>query len=261
MTLTSLWGWASNLKDLYGLNLFSTIDGFLSLSVFDLDLCTHFLYLPSLFMHYLEKRMMASKEGILVAFSEVEYLGYYLKHTNFPMIQLKEENPPTMLFLPMFTKEFDDYYVYGKSAPQLRVQEEILQMINVLEALHNPGLTKISSMLLDIPFEQRSILKDKVMEKISATNFDSQLHHFSLYLEDPLNFGVTFLCKSGRNSLREKLYEIAMIVKYKNKANRWLAIGKDILDNEWFMDEFMYIESEWVKDNQMDEIVRNSLRI
>lgn len=254
VTLVTLRGWATSLKDLDVLGLFSNNEYPWSVSTFDLDIIARHIRSPSFMIHYLEQRLKAQNENIFKAFSELEYLGWYLRYGNFYRPQINGKKPDFVM-MDASIGEFDDCYLYGKDPPKLNIDPDTLEIIGILEELCKKGYSTISSRLLDLYKEQRMSFFKMAHEKIAKTRNDGQVHFFSGNFQEPVELGITFVCKKGRQDLQKKLIEISTIVKYKFKTRVWLGIGKDVDDNDWFMNDFLYIESEWAMDPDMDKLV------
>lgn len=75
-----------------------------------------------------------------------------------------------------------------------------------------------------------------------------------LYKE--INTGFTFMTQCGREGLKERLSSYCAIKKYQTKTRRWIGIGKDVLDDEWFVNEFLYLDFPWESDPRMDELLK-----
>ena len=60
----------------------------------------------------------------------------------------------------------------------------------------------------------------------------------------------------GSDGLRERLVSYCTLKKYKTKTKRWIGIGKDVLDDSWFVNEFVYIDFPWESDPRMDELLK-----
>lgn len=86
-------------------------------------------------------------------------------------------------------------------------------------------------------------------EKIEKTKKDHKRHNFSIINKD-LNMGFSFISQYGRQGLKEKLIVYSDLMKYKTRVNKWIAIGKDVTDKEWYINEIIY----WKYDKEMESI-------
>ena len=64
------------------------------------------------------------------------------------------------------------------------------------------------------------------------------------------------MTQCGREGLKEMSATFCAIKKYQTKTKRWIGIGRDVLDNEWFVNEFVYLDFPWRKDPLMDKLLK-----
>jgi hypothetical protein len=210
---------------------------------------------PSFFIHYLEKRLIAQQEEFFNSPSELEFLGWYLKYGNFYPVQLEGKQPNKVALL-RFIDTFDDHYLFGKDPPRLEVDPKLLAIIQTLEKLRPRGGTKISSLLLDLYPEHRTNVMNDIAAKMLLNRNDRKPHNFSSYYGEPFNFGISFIVMNESRDLRQQLLTICMMSKYRFKAKKWVGIAKDPSDNVWPANLFLYIEGEWIQDDEMDKAIK-----
>lgn len=160
-----------------------------------------------------------------------------------------------MFLLNATIDKFEEHYLNDKEAPALKIEPDVLRIIQVLEILQPVGYTRITSALLDLYPEHRKQVLQFIYEKVEKTKKDFKIHFFSSYFGDPVNCGITFIATYGKEDLKAKLCEICTLTKYKCKANRWVGITKDVTDDQCFVNSFLYVQDSWKQDSEMDELV------
>jgi hypothetical protein len=255
LTLVPLRGLATNLKDLEDQNLFSKEDYPWYLCIFDLDIITKFIFNPSIFIHYIQQRLEAQKEYLIHGINELEFLGWYLKYGNFTIIKQKQKDFSNIFLVNTFTEIFDNHYLLQKPAPKNELENEFIDVIKSLEFSKIKNHTKAISALLNLLKEHRCLIFKQIKEKISLTSKDFKHHNFSIaFIEEPFSFGLTFISEALNITDKGKMMEIGTIYKYKHKVKKWLVLRKKIYDSEYFINDLLYIESNWVYDDNMEKI-------
>ena len=251
-TLVPLGFWSTNVREFTS---FTTGIYPWSVSIFDLDIVTKHIMTPSFFIHYLEKRLIAQQEEFFHSPSELGFLGWYLKYGNFYPVQLEGKQPNKVALLG-FIDTFDDHYLFGRDPPRLEVDPRLLAIIQTLEKLHPKGITKISDLLLDLYPEHKTKIMNEIDAKIVLNSKDRKPHNSLNYYGEPFNFGISFIVMNGsREELRQQLLILCTMSKYKSKAKKWVGIAKDASDSEWPANLFLYTESEWIQDDEMDKVI------
>jgi len=150
---------------------------------------------------------------------------------------------------------FDDHYLYGKDTPQLKIEPDLVKIIRILEVLHPVGYSNIASALLDFDHQARGLILKNMNELINKTKKDRKKHDFTVLYKE-IDTGFTFVTQCGREGLRERLGTYCAMKKYQTKTRRWIGIGRDVLDDEWFVNEFLYLDFPWKSDPRMDELLK-----
>jgi len=256
VTLEPLMSLATGLKRLQSLGLFEKNEYPWSVNLFELDLITRHIPSPTIFIHYLEKRLLAQDENIFHAFDELTFFAWYLEKGNFYVPKLDEGKTPDLVSLDgSWVAMFDDHYLYGKDTPQLKIEPDLVKIIRILEVLHPVGYSNIASALLDFDHQARGLILKNMNELINKTKKDQKKHDFTVLYKE-INTGFTFITQCGRERLKERLSSYCAIKKYQTKTRRWIGIGKDVLDDEWFVSEFLYLDFPWESDPRMDELLK-----
>jgi hypothetical protein len=74
------------------------------------------------------------------------------------------------------------------------------------------------------------------------------------------NNGFTFFTQIDRDRLMDELSTFCALMKYNLKANLWIGIGIDILDQKYFAHEIICIDSEWKYDRRVEKTVKWAIK-
>ena len=155
-----------------------------------------------------------------------------------------------------WTTSFDEHYLFGKEKPELAIEEDLLKILSVLEYLNPVGYSDMASALLDFDHEARKLILGKINELIELSKREHKPHDFSVLYKDVLDTGFTFMTLVGRPGLRERLGSYCTMKKYQMRTKKWIGIGRDILDDKWYVNEFAYLNYPWKHDPDMDKLLR-----
>ena len=258
VTLEPLMSLATGLKRLQSLGLFTENEYPWSVNLFELDLITRHIPSPIIFIHYLEKRLSAQDENIFHSLDELSFLAWYLEKGNFYVPLADDGKTPNLVSLSgSWAAIFDDHYLYDKDDPKLKIEPDLLKIIKILEVLHQVGYSNIASALLDFDHRNRELILRKINKFIKKTKKDQKKHNFTVLYKEAFNTGFTFVAQCGRDGLRESLGPYCAMKKYQTKTKRWIGIGRDVLDDEWFVNEFVNLDFPWKSNPKMDELLKN----
>ena len=255
VTLEPLYSFSSNLKRLENLGLFSKYDYPWSVNLFELEIISKFLSSPAIFIHYIERRLEAQEQNIISTFDELSFLGLYLDKGNFDF-STKDGKKIDMITLDTeFLSDFDDHYLLGKDAPQLKIEKEIKTIITELENLRPNNFTKMTNALLDLNHESRTNFITYLKKVISDTQIDGRRHDFSFIVE-PKKIGITVFSQVGRENLLNHLAAFCELKKYQIKSDSWIGFGIDILDSNYFVNEYVFDDEKWRKDPNKERLLK-----
>jgi len=256
VTLEPLMSLATGLKRLQSLGLFTENEYPWSVNLFELDLITRHVPFPIIFIHYLEKCLLAQDENIFHSLDELSFFAWYLEKGNFYIPLAADGKIPNLVSLSgSWAAIFDDHYLYGKDAPKLKIEPDFLKIIKILEVLHQVGYSNIASALLDFDHKDRGLILRNINKFIKKTKKDQKKHNFTVLYKEAFNTGFTFVAQCGRDGLRESLGSYCAMKKYQTKTKKWIGLGRDILDDEWLVNEFVYLDFPWKNNPKMDELL------
>lgn len=255
VTLEPLYSFSSNLKRLEKLGIFSKYDYPWSVSLFELEIISSFLISPAIFIHYIERRLKAQEQNNFSTYDELSFLGLYLEKGNFDYSTNEGKKLDMISLDPEFLADFDDHYLLGKEAPQLKIENDVKTIINDLEKLRPNNFTKMTNVLLDLSHKSRANFIDCLNKVISDTQIDGKRHDFSLVVE-PKKIGITVISQVGRENLLNHLASFCELKKYQVKSDSWIGFGIDILDSNYFVNEYFFNDEKWRKDPKREKLLK-----
>ncbi len=255
VTLEPLHSFSSNLKRLENLGIFSKYDYPWSVSLFELEIITKFLNSPAIFIHYIERRLKAQEQNNFSTYDELSFLGLYLEKGNFDFSTKNGKKLDMISLNPEFLADFDNHYLLGKEAPQLKIEKEIRTIITELEKLRPDNFTKITNVLLDLNHESRTNFIMCLKKVISDTQIDGRRHDFSFVVE-PKKIGITVFSQVGRENLLNHLASFCELKKYQIKSDSWIGLGIDILDSDYFVNEYYFDDEKWRKEPRKEKLLK-----
>jgi hypothetical protein len=236
-----------------------------SLSLSDLDIITQVLSSPAQFIHYLLRRRQVEATPFQVQADEMDYLGFYLSHgMNFDLDDFKGMDD---IGLSGFSDDVDRW-VFEKF--ELGRKGNIQQGISVdgfsdfLAAIERTGddyATDAALVLVDLGRGGRKSFMEMVEQTKERTRQDEALHSFSVVLKRGKR-GLSFLsfdANLDRATLFKQAAAFAMMKKYESKCDEWAGFGWDIASAR-AVDVAFFTSGLWAHDEQMDQLVKESLR-
>ena len=224
----------------------------------DLELIAEYLFDPYLFMHFLKRRL--ALHGRVLSPDEMDYVGCYLMEGLYFEEELKKAD---WIMLLGFTEQFD--------ADQLRKIGKLKtaqvgtswsnpayeNLIGSIKLIGDHGHSDIILALLDVDSKTRDNLIKFIQSTVGRTLKNGKAHDFSMIGKD---FGFSFIADVTRTNLRKRVYTNGLLKKYKHKATKWLAMGRDVMDSKYLVNEFTYLNYEWKFDPTMEKRVKRYLK-
>lgn len=228
----------------------------LFISVFDLELLTHYLKDPYDFMYYVRQRILLM--DYFRADEEMVYLGYHLLHklwrdTKYDFMSLESDfgnaidrnyYPYKLGVLDELPKETDDIANSWRNADFDRLCSE-------LKSRNIPGAVDIIFALFDLCSNTREDLLKYIKATKKRTLEDNEMHSFAMPIDK--QFGISFVSidSMSQDDLETKTSGYAHIKKYMSKADCWLGLGSYPFSPN-IVDCFYYDPAPWIY-NEQDE--------
>jgi hypothetical protein len=232
------------------------------LTVFDLELLSHYLNDPYDFLYYIRQRisLMNSFRGD----NEMAFLGYHLLHKLWKISDDYQGNH--IVALDKDWEQFIDRNYYpikaglkvsdkGDEIKSRWRDENFNKLCNLLKTINEPKITDIIFHLLDLSGDMRKKFIDLILKTKQRTLNGGKSHSFSKSPVDSYssNFGITYtsLCSDNLKELKKELSILCLLRKYKNKGNVWIGFGslkssQNIIDTVYFNNE------EWEYDKNLE---------
>ena len=242
------------------------------MSVFDLDVVTFYLNDRFDLLYYLRQRTI--HEAHFLAESEMNLLGFHLKHKLFP-----HEDIDGTFVTTGYTQLVDaDFLVARGGWPDSGSTDKLFhdwknetfdQLVHdiKLAARQQPSQNVAAEDLLfflyDLAGQGADSLVDNVSKCKRATLLDGRRHDFRLPLPR-YKAGVTFVSfpppshPAQAQVFKQELTAIAFAHKYRSQADEWMALASFAGSTVSF-DIFGYIRDPWEYDPEIERVVETSL--
>jgi hypothetical protein len=231
-------------------------------SLYDLELLTHYLPTSTAFLHYLHQRRKYAH--VLNADHEIVYLAHYLRHHLYP--------DPGFTFVgldPAEAKYIDaNYPVARQYAPanpdadriRNKWQNRLFDAITTaLESSTQPEATDALMYLRDRSSRSIDDFTGVMHEAWMRSLADGQPHDCSSgdRVGQP---GITFLVRAdSHETLRKHLRQLVQAKKYDRRASLWIGLGA--LASEYGVISVTDVERHlWKEDNEVAQMTKGALR-
>lgn len=230
----------------------------LVLTIFDLELITHYLKDSYDLLYYIRQRINLMEH--FKADEEMHYLGYHLINKLW-----KNESYDLEMITTEYGQQIDrNYYPYklgietSANTDPIRNRwknQEFETLCKEISTLNSSKITDVIFHLLDLSQESRENLVKQIIVAKTKTNNDHKQHNFSI-LTGPIrsSFGLTYISWNNNDiqTLTERLLIQSQARKYKSKANLWVALGC-IKDSGRMVDVIMFDNKNWEYDRLLEE--------
>ena len=240
------------------------------LTIFDLELVTHYLNDPFDFLHYIRQRI--SLMNFFSGGEEIIYLGYHLTENL--------SKPPDSANVRLVSLNVDlgqlidrNYYPFkagietsdeGDAIKNRWKNEDFAKLCNKLKSLDRPEATDMIFHLLDMDYEYRDMLIDRIIKTKQRTLGDGKYHSFLIMppsLGDGFSkFGVAYFSESSNDStkLRRRLSDLCQAAKYRSKSDVWIGFGS-LKNSDEIFDEVVFYNQKWKLDPSLEKLSNTML--
>lgn len=201
-----------------------------NISIDELRVYADYFESPSMFLHFLEQRLKASKSSGLEVIDELDHLGLYIEHNQYTNIA-ELSNGKHMLWHG-YREKLDNYFsvlvfpdIEKPNKPKQEIPEILQEIINILEKQRKKGFTRVASTLLDLDFDLRAEIDKKMNILMKRQAEVKRVMPLNIFEDNK----ITFICnQDGISSFKDgkaKDYVLATMLK-PNDENR-LALYLD----------------------------------
>jgi hypothetical protein len=178
-----------------------------SVNINDLRAVVDILDSPSVFLHYLIRRMDLNALRSVHARDELDYLMHYVNHGLF-FRDANKQKPNEEMILAGFTSSLDQYYrrveglsPYGKK-PKVRVGRRAQRMLETLEQIRPPHYVSACLQLLEFDIPDREELLGKLPGHLKMLREKSAAFGFSLLANHEFKRGIALATTRAPESMR-----------------------------------------------------------
>ena len=236
------------------------------LTIFDLELLTHYLNDPFDFLYYIRQRIMLM--DYFKAEEEMAFLGYHLSKKLW-----KLPNNDMVMINSDIAQLIDRNYYPLKAGLKVSDDGDVIknrwkndnfdQLCNQLKNLDQEKITDIIFQLLDLSGETIDIFVDSMRKTKQKTLDDGKYHNFSMPPKDRFSprLGLTYfvLNTNDIDDLASRLLTLCIARKYKHKSDIWIGFGS-LKNSPLMIDSVTFNDDPWQYDEELEKLVKLILK-
>ncbi len=255
VTLANLSHLAIQLNSLKQFNLIQGGEWPWSVFINDLRIISEIVESPSIFLHFLQRRITANDYPQFEAADELDFFMYYLHDGLY--LQAKYYQQFDLLGVTGYTEDLDRYYdflagrVSSGEKPILEISDEYKRLVSLIEATGKLGFTDVTTVLLDFDHNTHSTIIEWINKARAESKSDGRDHDLTMYFKE-LNLGLMLSVGINRKpTFWKDIDEHCYLKLYQTKLEHWILItlnfdqdGKENVDfriygKKWEYDETM----------------------
>ncbi len=246
------------------LNLFSDNQYPWAVSLLDLRVISELIDYPSVFVHYVKRRLDVERTNFRLMAYEIDLFGFYLSQGLY--FETDEFKKIDGAALTGFSDEIDRYffekYDLGKNPqkPKQKMPARFEEYLQNIESLNSPYKTDCAMRLLDLGYQGREIFVSAAEQVREKSIEDSGLHSFSSVMNNN-NLGLSFIAMNANNLeiLFKQVFSFAVIKKYTTKCKEWVCFGWD-KNSKRLIDVAVFLSFDWQEDPELSKIAKENLK-
>lgn len=238
----------------------------IALTIFDLQLLTHYLKDPYDFLYYIRQRI--SLMGYFKAEEEIIFLWYHLdqKLWKFPdrdMVALDNN------FWALIDRNYYPFMYWLSVSDENDAikhkwrNEKFDELCYEIKLLDTPKSTDIIFHLLDLSWDTRDNLIKYILETKHKTLVDAKPHNFSIPTDSTYEekIGITYVSYNSNEiqKLSDRLEFQYKLRKYKSKADLWISFWS-LRDSKKIVDIVRFDETPWEHNEEMERLTQDILK-
>lgn len=208
-------------------------------SIYDLIVLADIIDLPSMFPHYVMRRVYTAHQGFLEAHDELDIFGYYLKEGLYIDDIAKKtsaDGRKTFMNLLSYTGQFDEYYSYITGVRQKRAEKPAQKMhlkfreiLIRLDSSGLPGRVDTIMAILDFDSETRKVFWKGVKSAHRSCRSTNKSSNFTLTGDEDGGWGITYICdQENSDSIEDNLHRYCSKMQQEFKYKKWIGIAEAI---------------------------------
>lgn len=235
------------------------------ISLLDLAVICELVEFPSQLIHFLRRRLRLNELKLVDASDELDWFGCYLySGLYFEKLEEFTDEPPDRIFLPSYTTEMDEWYMYQDGVrhtpaekPRQVIPDRLRELISALEDDHQFGYSAAVCLLLDLDGDARERFVSMFGTVRILCQQDGRLHDFTLASSGGRT-GVTCFAVTSELAEQEaaKLATFCELKKYQHRADTWLGL-LTVVDQPGILHGCVIFDAAWKYEDHVDEIVRD----
>lgn len=257
--------YTANLRPLIEMEILGQDDLPWAVSYMDLLVICDAIEFPAQLFHFLKRRKRIHELGFVEAHDELDWLGHYLKEGLFfeHLAQEVEASRTPTYSIVGYSEDIDAHYMHDKRhsgpappIPRQPMPEAMREVLQELEDNQLKGYLHVSEALLDLSLEARERFFVGVRRQIARTKVDGAGHDMSMVLDDD-HTGITFMCETEKERLRDGLQDYCILKRYQCKCDRWIGFGTLIGTGRW-VDVAVVLKGQWEYDESLEDLARRA---
>ena len=235
----------------------------IAISIFDLDVLTHYLKDPFEFLYYINQRIALF--DYFIAINEIELLAWHLNRKLYRVKDEKSGKDIDVVWVDGMAQLMDAHFQCVRGGlPKTKTMErlytkwanpEFQEIINQLKESKQAGFTDAIFFLYDLAGHGADQFIDRIKQlKGRCINEKKSLR---LYMMDShKKTAICYVCDyANGDKLFRHVLEYSEIKKYQTKSDLCLAIGGVATSPKNF-EVAMFSKSPWRQDPKLDEIAK-----
>lgn len=247
------------------LNLFSDNQYPWAVSLLDLRIISELIDYPSMFIHYVKRRLAIERTNFELKADETDLLGFYLSQgLYFETDEFKKMNGVALTgFSDNIDKFFFEKYECGKNPkkPKQKMPAQFEEYLQNIESLESPYKTDCAIRLLELGYQGKEMFINAAEQAKERAVKDNGLHSFSTVINNN-SLGLSFIAMNANGNL-EKLFKqvfpFAVMKKYTTRCKEWVGFGWD-KNSKKLIDVAVFLSFDWQEDPEIDKIAKGNLK-
>lgn len=235
------------------------------MSIFDLEVVTHYLNEPYEFLYYIKQRI--ELVDYFKAENEIGYLGYHLQYKLAP-----DEESTYIIIDNIFAQNVDrNYYPkrmgfhISNKNDSLKQRWKNVEFDKLCAEIANYNFPQKTDVIFSL-FDRESDTRDSIIKHLKncklETKKNNSNHDRTILSEDCFGNKSGTTCFSQNNNdsddLLSRLSNYCRAKKYNCKADSWIGIGSLLFSNN-ITDLVVYLAEPWKYDREEEEFANKIL--
>ena len=235
---------STQLNSLRKSNFIHGSEWLLSVNIFDLKVISETVEFPSIFIHYLKRRLRYNDFEQFKNSDELDIWGHYLAEGLYfeeKNVYIQEKTHATFSYSSIFD-EF--YYGLTEDKPILEIPARYKELILNIEKTEKFGFTNITEMLLDISCKDMEGILESIDSFKKSTFVDGKEHQFfQEYRKQKM--GVRFWFTPYEIPAKSNIEKYKTIKMYEKELEKYILIILNYSKSEIPSYDFEYFENKW----------------